>query len=355
MKWNGRRLIPAGAIPVYPKRQDDIRELLKPLSEKTNRGNVWVPVLNQPINVQKDLTPVVSPSPTPTPSVTPTITPTMTMTVTPTMTQTPTPSATPPPAFDADAAAFLADVVNAGGTTDATISGATDTLFTSLKSAGLYTKMSQFYPMIGGTASSMGIMGKRSSGTGFDITWFGGWSYGVSGATGNDVNTYGTFNISGGTVPNTNSHFAVYANLTGVNSGGYDLSINFNNQAGRVSQIIMSFFNSLSTYAEYTGYADVAGGTSGDFVIVSRNAAGTETIRARNGIALANKTEACNDIDNTRQWFLGAEQSTGGGKGISNSKRYIWVGFGQKLTDAELLTYQSIINTFQTTLGRNTY
>jgi hypothetical protein len=31
------------------------------------------------------------------------------------------------------------------------------------------------------------------------------------------------------------------------------------------------------------------------------------------------------------------------------------MGFGTKLTEAELLTYQSIINTFQTSLARNSY
>lgn len=95
MYWNGRRYRPAQGVRVYPKKQDDIRELLKPLSEKTDRGNVWVPVMNQVVNVQKnEETPIVSPTQTPTmtptPSYTPTNTPTPTATITSTPTETPT-------------------------------------------------------------------------------------------------------------------------------------------------------------------------------------------------------------------------------------------------------------------------
>lgn len=54
MRWNGKNYrAPGKKISVYPKPQNDIRELLKPLGEKTWKGNVWVPILNQPLNVFK--------------------------------------------------------------------------------------------------------------------------------------------------------------------------------------------------------------------------------------------------------------------------------------------------------------
>jgi hypothetical protein len=300
-------------------------------------------------------TPSVTPSITPsvTPSITPTETPTNTPTLTPTNTQTPTPS--PGPAFDADAAAYLSAVLTAGGTLNSTISAATDTLFTSLKSNGLYSKMYAFYPLIGGTSASTAIMGKRSFGTFHDIIWSGGWTFNSSGATGNAANTYGRMNISGGTVPATNSHIAVQGNKPNVNTNGYDLSMNFGNSAGQVQQLILNFVNTGGSYAEYTGYVPVLGGTTGDFLTMTRNAINTITHRARNGVALVDKTEACNNIDNTRQWFLGCEQASGGGTGSFTQNRYCWMGFGSLLTPSELLTYQNIINTFQTSLGRNTY
>jgi len=89
MKWNGRYYRPGYGIPVYPKKQDSIKELLLPLAEKTNKGNVWVPVLNQPVNVLKNGTTPVPVTPTQTPTQTVTTTPTPTVTHTPTLTPTP--------------------------------------------------------------------------------------------------------------------------------------------------------------------------------------------------------------------------------------------------------------------------
>ena len=306
-------------------------------------------------------TPTETSTPTPSlsPTTTPTNTPTQTSTPTNTPTQTSTPTNTPSPSpssFDADAATYLAAVLNAGGTLNSTMSAATNTLFTDLKSNSLYSKMTQFYPMLGGTASSIGIMGKRASGTTYDISWFGSWSYSTSGATGNGSNTYATLNISGGTVPATNSHLALYGNLpNNATVTGYDLSINYNNALGKVQQIIFDFNNTGNGYYEYNGYAPVSAADSGNFAVMSRNPANTQTIRVRNGVLLGDKTESCLDIDDTRQWLLGAECLSTGSKGGSANNRYCWVGFGTKLTVAELLSYETIINTFQITLGRNIY
>jgi len=75
MKWRGKSYRPAFGVPVYPKKQNDIRELMKPLSEKTHKGNVWIPVV---MNVPKDETTPVPSTPTPTPTLTATPTPTPT-------------------------------------------------------------------------------------------------------------------------------------------------------------------------------------------------------------------------------------------------------------------------------------
>lgn len=310
-------------------------------------------ILPQP-TPQPSPTPTNTPSPSPTPSITPTITSSPTPTFTPTPTQTPTPSPSPVPSFDPDAKLYLEEVILQGGTLNATLSAATDTLFVSLKSAGLYSKMIAFYPILGGVAGSHRLNGNRTNSV-YDMNLFGTWNHTSTNMIGNGTNTYATFNIFGNTLPSTDSHLSVYGNIPNTNSSGYDLSINFNNQNGKVQQIILNFQNSGNAYAEYSGYAAVPGSDNDDFIIISRNAAGTETIRARNGSALPNKVESCFDIDNTREWFLGAEQGNNGAKLSSTKNGYIWVGFGTKLTDAELITYQNIVNTFQTTIGRNTY
>ena len=105
MKWNGRNYRPAGQYIRHSKnnKEFNFEDALKPLGEKENKGNVWVPVKQVIMNVPQDA--AVPVSPTPTPSITPTssltptpsITATSTLTPTPTNTQTGTPSITTTP------------------------------------------------------------------------------------------------------------------------------------------------------------------------------------------------------------------------------------------------------------------
>jgi hypothetical protein len=95
MKWNGRNYRPAGQYIRHSKNNKDFNfeDALKPLGEKENKGNIWVPVKQVIMNVPQDA--AVPVSPTPTPSITPTNTQTPTPSITPTQTITPTNTSTP--------------------------------------------------------------------------------------------------------------------------------------------------------------------------------------------------------------------------------------------------------------------
>jgi hypothetical protein len=160
-------------------------------------------VTQTPTNTQTPTT-TQTPTNTQTPTITasPTVSPTNTNTPTTTTTQTPTPSNV---AFDSDAAAYLGRVLLSGGTLSPTISAATNTFFTTLKSTGVYTRLKAMYPFVGGTAASHAINALTSSQ--YTITWFGGMSHGVSGATGNGSNAYGrTGYLNGSWSANSISH-----------------------------------------------------------------------------------------------------------------------------------------------------
>jgi hypothetical protein len=255
---------------------------------------------------------------------------------------------------DVDATAYINAVLAAGGSLSSPEQTAINTLFVDLKSAGLWNDLLAFYPMMGGVQASCALNGIRTN-SAYDATFNGGWTFSSQGALGNGSNTYATFNIYGDTLPSTDSHLAVYGTVANANSSGYDLSINYNNNNGKVQQIILAFQNGTNGYYEYNGYSGVSGARTNDFAIMTRNTSNTYTIRARNGVALADKFENCYDIDNTRQWMLGCEQSSNGNRGLSTNNRYIWAGFGSRISAPDLLVYQNVVNTFQTTLGRNTY
>lgn len=148
MKWNGRYYRPGFGIPVYPKKEQSIADLLKPLGEKEDKGNVWRPILNQPINVYKEpSTPLPPVSPTPTPTVTTTLTPTPTI----------TPSITPSPSFsfDSDYQAVLTYASSQGYTLpSATVQSKQNQLVVDLKGASLWNEMDIMYVPVGDGDSS---------------------------------------------------------------------------------------------------------------------------------------------------------------------------------------------------------
>jgi len=221
IRWNGKRYIPAGVKPLIRRRNG------APEPGKPNARWVagWVGGLGE--EPTPDITPTPTPTTTNTPSATlpetchieaqngdlliaqngdyidhfpciepsPTPTTTTTSTPTPTITSSNTPTPTPStPSVDPDAAAYLADVVASGGTTNPTIESAVDTLFTSLKSNGLYSKMVAMYPFVGATAGSHSINATLDKT--YDITWYGGMTHGISGSTGDGVNGYGDTNFT---------------------------------------------------------------------------------------------------------------------------------------------------------------
>jgi len=92
IRWGGKKFYPQKPQPYKP----DVNELMKPLSEKAGKGNIWGSVI---MKVPETTVPV-SPTPTPTKTSTPTPTVTPTNTVTPTPSITPTYTPTPSPIYD---------------------------------------------------------------------------------------------------------------------------------------------------------------------------------------------------------------------------------------------------------------
>lgn len=296
--------------------------------------------------------PAPSPTPTPTPTITPTITPTSSETPTPTPTITPTPTSTPGPAFDPDAATYLAAVLNAGGTLDTTISAATNTLFTDLKSNNLYSKLDVFYPMIGGTSGSTAVMGNRVSGTTYDIIWNNpsNITFDYSGVTGDGSSTYGDTNFNGYNLISSSVGAAAHLGLyIGTNNQGSYSEIGTRTNGNWIMAIRYS--NDF-----YYGWCYTPGGTElvfsttdarGMYVQTRTSTTNSKAFRNETQMAVVTITES-NTIPNSTVRIL----SDGT---LYSARRFQFVSIGQGLNDTESTTLSSIINTFQTSLGRNTY
>jgi hypothetical protein len=296
------------------------------------------------------VTSTVTPTITTTPSVTPTITPTKTATPTPTV----TPSSSPPPPFDSDAAAYLAAVISAGGTTNSTISGATNTLFTDLKSSGLYSKFIAFYPILGGVQASHAINGNLNAT--YNISYSGSWTHSSLGQIPPNGGGAGLMNhiIDAGSAAGQvrNISQGVYLN-TNTNSYGSGYEIDLGVRDGGVIWRLYAQWtaenNSGAYFGEGSGAALVTP-PKGVGMYVSTRTSNTGKL-FHNGALQATGGGTFN-VTSTYSLSLGGEYN-GSSNQFPSSKRQAFAFVGAYLSDSEVTILSTIINNFETTLGRN--
>jgi len=410
MEWNGRKIRPVGNV--IKAKEFDFQDALKPLGEKRNNGFVWVPG-GQFGSVQQNT--VVTPTPTPTISLTPTITPTNTQTPTntptptisltpsitptitvspsvslsPTLTPTPTislsptltptislspsltptntptpsitPSSTPPASGTTEANTYLSAVVAAGGTgITSTVSAATRTLFTSLVSNGLYNKITAMYPLLGGISASEKFNAKNPIDTNaaYRLTFNGGWTFTASGATGNASNTYANTYISGTTLNRFSQHISYYS-LKNTSTGNCLEMGGAETAAGSYTELSINLiafggnyrYGNINSVGTMSIDSPANSATTG-FYIVSRTT-DTTSFMSRNGSQILSGTTTTNS-NQPYEIVIGARNDNGAPQYYTDRP----VGFatiGSGLTPAEMTTLSSIVNTWATSIGRNTY
>jgi hypothetical protein len=305
--------------------------------------------------------PVPSPTPTDTPSVTPT------PSVSPTTTSTPTPSPSAPASGTTEALAYLNRVVQSGGTVDATASAATITLFTSLVSNNLWDKLYNFYPVLGGVAASHTINARTNTSTVWDLVFNGGWTHSSAGMQPNGTNGYAetNFNPNVQIASNNPSSLGVYVNLQGaVGDRIYDMGVGTSDvlltdvwniaakrTAGTGNNTLFDCGNydpSALGRVSTTSQASASGMTIGS----ARSSSDRTLYRNGSNIATNTGTRALTYANRTQ--VIGAQKSDAG-VAYYSSNQYAFVFMGLGLTNTDIVNLSSIINTYQTSLGRNTY
>lgn len=301
--------------------------------------------------------------------------------------------------YDADALIYMNALTATGVVLDSNTKGYIDTLFISLKTNGLYTKMDAFYPMLGNTVNSQKLNGKSVAGvrqSTYDLGFGGGWIFiqggiGIAGiAKGNATNTYIATNKQYSDLPSLlNTHFAVYGNDAG-GYGGYDtgaadvyvgdqytttgVSYRFVEMrlAYSPQNLSYGYVNNQRDYNSTYDYPEniLAGNgptpnnngisTHNSFAVMSYDndlLNGTNNFSI-NGIPYSNYGTSPSDPATTPygadllfgyyyDWFNGFQMYTGGA--------YAWLGFGTYLSTVDQYNYQSIVNTFMYSFGKNTY
>lgn len=255
---------------------------------------------------------------------------------------------------DPDAQAF----VTAANIQDQVQADAVNNLCISMKAQGLWTKMKAVYPIVGGTAAQhkFNLKNPLDTDAAFRLAFAGTWTHDATGILSNGSNAYAnTFftpitqfssrnslsiiaNISGGTLTGGSSPYTIAGGTGGLTT---DETGHFFRTTSKLS-VFVGESNAIlvATNSTTTGYSatnSLAGATS--YVL------GTSTI--------ATGTVSANGTLGTFPLFISAINQGGTPFSVSyQNVKYNSIAFGDGLTLGEHNTFKSIIDTFNTSLGR---
>jgi len=257
-------------------------------------------------------------------------------------------SYTPAPVLDPDAEAFL----TAAGITDPTITSSINTLVVDLKAEGIYSKMQALYPFVGGTSSTCkwNLINPVDSDAAYRMTFPNGGTFSSNGFNTNGTNQYGNTNMLGTAIGASaqNFHISIYAkDLTA--EGGFDFGCRNNTQwlAGNMRNTANQYnaraFNNNISQSALDANTDTQG-----FYTISRQLT-TSFIYGWNGSYLTG-TESVTSAPAFNLVF-GAYNDYGT-IGLYQNRTYQTITVGNGMGTTELDAMQTILDDFQTNLGR---
>lgn len=253
---------------------------------------------------------------------------------------------------DADATAYLAAVVAAGGTVTPTIEEAVNTLFVDLKDEGIYSELKAMYPVVGATAASFAI--NAIGNTAFNLTFNGTFTFSSSGFNSTSSTSYASTNYVPLTEhPGGTMSLGAFANTTVSGPDNYTIGA-FSAQS-RFLAVDLAPTLARGKYLQNTDNATVTVGANPfgfiqltsdgitKYLNLNRNGVEYTASAAKDGTTLPDiEIYLCN-IN-----VLGSPYKLQEG-------RICFAYMGNYLTPAKTTTFATIVNAFQTALGRNTY
>ena len=255
---------------------------------------------------------------------------------------------------DDDAQLFI----DAANITNSTQKSAINTLVTSLKTAGIWTKMLAIYPFVGGTSTShkFNLKDPRDLNNSFRLRFNGGWTHSSTGALPNGTNAFAeTFLATRSWVSGLDSLHISFYSRTDVTSGGCDIG---SGQHPIYYSTIYSKYNNAGTISTIASISSdftyiPNNNPSNAFYLVNRNSISQISLfRNSTKISQTNLTRNYNSDMPFTISALNQGQGTIPQTSAYSNRESAFASIGYGLTDAESLEFYNIIQTYQTTLGR---
>jgi hypothetical protein len=263
--------------------------------------------------------------------------------------------------------------VNAASISNETQQIAINTLTTDLKNAGLWSKMKAIYPFVGGTAAThkWNLKDPRDLDAAYRLTFFGGWTHSSTGAKPNGTTGYAdTYFVANGVLTLYNGHLSYYSRTskspssdtfpigTGANSGNWNGREVWCIRFGTTSSFYAAQQHSQLSYPTSSDYPYISQSNYQGYWIQSRRTSDTSTlklIKNGNAIASASGENPTGQALNIYSVFIGALRNLSAGSPYAYAYTDAESGFatiGDGLTDAEASSLYTIVQKYQTTLGR---
>jgi hypothetical protein len=250
-------------------------------------------------------------------------------------------------AIDPDASLFLRTV----GITDTTQQSAIDTLVLEMKNAGIWSKMKAIYPFVGGTASThrWNLKDPRDLDAAYRLTFFGGWTHSSTGADPNGTTGYAnTFLTPTTHLTENTTHLSYYSR---ENTSGAHVEIGSWGDPNRMG-ISCKYNNfNVSDHYNYNTNRVIQTGLNGDGYYVATRTSSTVHKLFRNStqVSTTNTSVSSGWSSVTRTVVLAYNNQI---SSDYSNKECAFATIGDGLTDADVANLYTIVQKYQTTLGR---
>lgn len=255
--------------------------------------------------------------------------------------------------LDEDAVAFL----TAAGISDDTQEEAIDTLVKGLKTVGLWTKMRAVYPFIGGSAAThkFNLKDPRDSNAAYRLVFNGTWTHNANGGTPNGSNGYANTLLSPSVAfTNASGSFGVYSRTPDqATQNRYEMGAG-DGDVVKAHILICRYSNNTAYFCFGLGdnsfvynFASINDGSG--FFAVNRQGA-TNTEGWKNGVKIGQGSKAA-DVSTSQPIYIGAFNRIGSATYYSN-RNIAFAYISQGLTDQESADLYTLVQAYQTTLGR---
>jgi hypothetical protein len=260
---------------------------------------------------------------------------------------------------DPDASLFI----QVSEITGSTQRGAIVDLIKDLKSNGIWSKMKAIYPFVGGTASThkWNLKDPRDTDAAFRLTFNGGWTHSATGAKPNGSNAYANTYFNSALITRDSGHMAYYSKTNRTNPAGIEVEMgSLKSIPNSYNSLVAGFLISGVNY--HTGrWCNNGGGTIAAMDVNTLGFYQVNRISTTDCKVRKNATLIVTDADTIGQTsganiFIGSTNNHSTGNTDTpqdySFRECSYASIGTGLTDAEASSLYTIVQKYQTTLGR---